>query len=128
MCPPGYRLTQIGKIIEKRLNNIKNEFTTAKIEEYIIMPNHVHFILQIIERVDTRPTPTISDIICSFKSRTTNDIIKKVKQGEINYYDSRIWQRNYYEHVIRNEKEYYKIVEYIQNNPLKWEEDKYFEM
>ena len=92
------------------------------------MPNHVHFILQIIERVDTRPTPTISDIICSFKSRTTNDIIKMVKQGKINYFDAKIWQRNYYEHVIRNEKEYYKILEYIQNNPLKWEEDKYFEM
>ena len=36
-----------------------------------------------------------------------------------------MWQRNYYEHIIRNEKEYYKICEYIQNNPLKWEEDQY---
>lgn len=91
------------------------------------MPNHVHFILQIIERADTRPAPTIADIICSFKSRTTKDIIKIVKQRNINYYDTKIWQRNYYEHIIRNEKEYYKIVEYIRNNPLQWKEDKYYE-
>ena len=91
------------------------------------MPNHVHFILQIIERADARPAPTISDIICSFKSRTTNDIIRIVKQGNINHFGTKIWQRNYYEHVIRNEKEYYKIVEYIRNNPLKWKEDRYYE-
>lgn len=90
------------------------------------MPNHIHFILQIIERADTRPAPTVSDIICSFKSRTTNDIIKIVKQGKINCFDTKIWQRNYYEHIIRNEKEYYKIVEYIRNNPLRWEDDTYF--
>lgn len=96
-----------------------------KINEYIIMPDHVHFILQIIERADTRPAPTVSDVICSFKSKTTNDIIKMVKRGEINCFDTKIWQRNYYEHIIRNEKEYYKILEYMEYNPLKRLEENY---
>ena len=39
---------------------------------------------------------------------------------------TKLWQRNYYEHIIRNEKEYYKIIEYVRTNPLKWEEDKYY--
>ena len=59
-------------------------------------------------------TPTICQIVKSFKILCSK---------EIGY---SIWQRNYYEHIIRNEKEYYKIIEYIRTNPLKWEEDKYY--
>ena len=51
------------------------------------------------------------------KSITTNRYIKEIKRK----FQKRIWQRNYYEHIIRNEKEYLKIYEYIDNNPLKWE-------
>ena len=61
--------------------------------------------------------PPLQKIIQGFKSVTTREFFK--------YGYKKIWQRNYYEHVIRNEKEYYKIVEYIQNNVLKWKEDKY---
>ncbi|MBR6504216.1 MAG: hypothetical protein IKT41_00590 [Clostridia bacterium] len=56
-------------------------------------------------------TPTISKIINSYKSIVTK---------EIGY---QIWQRNYYEHIIRNEKELYAIIEYIQNNPINWRKD-----
>ena len=41
-------------------------------------------------------------------------------------FDRQIWQRGYYEHIIRNDREYQKIYEYIENNPVKWEEDKYY--
>ena len=53
-------------------------------------------------------------------------IIKEVKNGNMKRFNDQIWQRNYYEHIIRNEKEYYKILEYIKTNPLKWEEDIYY--
>ena len=52
---------------------------------------------------------------------------KALKVGIYKSFDKRIWQRNYYEHIIRNEKEYYRIKEYIQNNVVNWKEDKYFE-
>ena len=58
--------------------------------------------------------PIIPNIIKSFKTICTKE------------YGKQIWKRNYYEHIIRNEKEYYKIIEYIITNPLKWEEDKYY--
>ena len=58
--------------------------------------------------------PTIPNVIKSFKTICTKE------------YAEQIWQRNYYEHVIRTEKEYYKIIEYIITNPLKWEKDKYY--
>lgn len=126
MCPPGIRLSNIGKIIEEQLYDLNRQFKNIRLDSYVIMPNHLHVIIEILKRADTRPAPTISEIICSFKSRTTNLIIKEIKNEKIQQFDSKIWQRNYYEHVIRNEKEYYKIIEYIQENPIKWEEDKYY--
>ena len=120
------KLTEIGRVIEKNYLNIENEFKNIKLHNYVIMPNHIHGIIEIMERADTRPAPTISDIICSFKSRTTNEISIGIREGKYDAYQKRFWQRNYYEHVIRNEKEYLQILEYIQYNPLNWIYDKYY--
>ena len=104
------------KITEQNLIEIKQHFKAIKIHDYIIMPNHVHFI---IEKISVgagldQPRIRISDVIGLFKSGVSR---------QLGY---SIWQRNYYEHIIRNEKEYLEILEYIQNNPLKWKEDKYY--
>ena len=66
----------------------------------------------------------LSDIICSFKSKTAMKYLKYNKMNNIYY--KKLWQRNYYEHIIRNEKEYWMIYEYIENNPLKWKFDQYY--
>ena len=118
------KLTPIGEKIEEIYLNLEKEFQHIKLQEYVFMPNHIHGIIEICKRADTRPAPTICDIICSFKSRTTCNYIKKVKQGIWKSFNRRIWQRNYYEHIIRNEKEYMKICEYIKNKPSRWKDDK----
>ena len=116
-------LTYAGKLREKIYLNLKNEFVNIKLHDYVIMPNHIHGIIEIRERADTGPAPTISDIICSFKTRTTGCILKEIKKGKIPPIEKRVWQRNYYEHIIRNEKELYAIIEYIRYNPINWNED-----
>ena len=60
-----------------------------------------------------------------FKTMTTNEYIKMVKQNLLPCFDKSIWQRNYHEHIIRNEQEYNKITEYINNNPILWTNDCY---
>lgn len=69
------------------------------------------------------PAPTLGDIICSFKTTTTLEYIKGVKEGRYKSFNKRIWQRNYYEHIVRNEREYNMICNYIENNPLNWKKD-----
>ena len=69
---------------------------------------------------------SIPVIVQSFKRHTTIEYIKMVKWNIVPPFEKRIWQRNYYEHIIRNEKSYYQIAEYIRNNPLKWQKDKYY--
>ena len=111
---PQIELTQIGKIVKKYLENYNIKTTNIYIDEYIIMPNHVHLIIKLTNGSPRGATPTIPQIINSYKSMVS----KK--------FGNTIWQRNYYEHIIRNEKEYIEIKEYIKNNPLKWENDKYY--
>ena len=66
---------------------------------------------------------SIPTIVQWFKTMTTNEYIRQVKQNDWKPFNGKLWQRNYYEHIIRNEIELNQIREYIMNNPLKWEYD-----
>ncbi|OGC57072.1 hypothetical protein A3H26_00160 [candidate division WWE3 bacterium RIFCSPLOWO2_12_FULL_36_10] len=137
-------LNDIGNMIEKWWNKIPEPFNMAKLDVFQIMPNHVHFVLIIYRRRGiacnaqpntmcnaqydvgfARKTPTfgtvttgsLSCVIRSFKSECTKQIRRIVNNPNMI-----IWQRNYYEHIIKNETEYIKIKRYIQSNPSKWKE------
>ena len=77
--------------------------------------------------IESAPTNTtnLSQIIQTFKRYSTIEYIKMVKQNILPCFHKRIWQRNYHEHIIRNEIDYYKIAEYIKNNPVLWKDDCY---
>ena len=104
------------------------------------MPNHIHGILIVgadrsAENVGAtlavaqnngagaRPAPTVGEIVGAFKSLCIHDWLTYMKEKKIDAV-GKFWQRNYYEHVIRNEYELNKIREYIKNNPLKWSLDR----
>ena len=74
----------------------------------------------------TTEKKSIGDIIGAFKSLTTNEYICGVKNGKFPPFEKRIWQRNYYEHIIRDEQSLEKIQNYIIQNPQKWQDDKFF--
>ncbi len=146
-------LNDAGKMIEKLWQDIKNDFSNIVLHEYVIMPNHLHGIIEITvgadsisaqstqigsklpidinmkssTRADMESAPTktnIPAIIQSFKRHTTIRYIQMVKENILPPFHKKIWQRNYWEHVIRNEQSYLEISEYIQNNPAKWSIDK----
>jgi putative transposase len=118
------KLTQIGYIVEQHLKNINVVYSNAKLDCYTVMPNHIHFIVIIEDslqheeggRLRAAAPTSLSKIVNSFKTITS----KK--------YGKTLWQRNYYEHVIRKDNELHEIREYIMNNPAKWELDKYFSL
>ena len=103
-------LTREGEIVEQNLKQIEQTFENTTIDEYVIMPNHIHMIITINEE----EAISISRIIKQYKMYVS----KKLGYS--------IWQKSYYDHIIRNEKEYYKIKQYIQNNIINWKMDKYF--
>lgn len=104
------KLTKQGNIVKQNINKIEQIYRNIMIDEYVIMPNHIHILILI----NYKNNLTISKIIKHLKTNITR---------EIKY---SIWQKSFYEHIIRNEKEYIRIKEYIKNNVINWKKDKYF--
>ena len=96
----------------------ERKFSNATIEKYIIMSDHLHMIVTIKE---SRPGCSLPDIMRYFKTMTTNEYIRGVKAGLFPAFDQKLWQKSYYDHVIRNQQDFNEILEYIENNPLKWD-------
>lgn len=119
-------LNDAGNMIEKIYCNLHNTYKNIVLHEYVVMPNHFHGIIQI-QRADMESAPTdLPTIVQTFKRHTTIEYINGVKNNIYPPFNKQIWQRGYHEHIIRNEQELQKIRQYIQNNPAKWQEDKYF--
>ncbi len=93
---------------------LEQRYPLLKIDQYVIMPNHIHAILLLQETAGVNPRPTIMDIVCAYKSLTTRQC-KKVQPID------KLFQTSFYEHVIRDREDYNEIAEYIVNNPKQWE-------
>ncbi len=74
----------------------------------------------------TRVAPTLGDIVGAFKSIAANEYIRNVKNNDWPPFKGSLWQRNYYEHIIRDERDLNRVREYVVNNPYKWQEDEYY--
>lgn len=110
-------LTDYGEIVETELLNVQDRYKHIFIDQYVIMPNHVHAIV-VIEKFETCDLmPTLSDVVCAFKSIAT---IKCKKIGNID----KLFQNSFYDHVVRCREEYIEIVKYIVDNPVNWLFDK----
>ncbi|MCL2773817.1 MAG: transposase [Oscillospiraceae bacterium] len=119
------KLNHAGQMIQNIFDETINSYNTVISDIYVIMPNHFHCILSL-SRADIESAPTVGDIIQSFKRNTTIKYINGVKSGIYPSFNKRIWQRNYYEHIIRDDEEYQTIWQYIDENPAKWDKDKYY--
>ena len=131
-------LNDAGKIAKECWLDVTEHYPNTRLHECVIMPNHVHGILQIVNNAgvgvqDIEPLQqpkqnqyqkiiprSIGSMVRGFKIGVTKWFRKNT-----NVYT--VWQRNYYEHIIRNEQSYYKISEYIIKNPSHWLTDKYYE-
>lgn len=110
---PKIQLTPIGKIVDKYINS-SNKIQGVVIDKYVIMPDHIHMIINIVNGSMWASTPTkaVSSVVRSLKILTTKEIGKS------------IFQRSYNDHIIRGEQDYLEIWQYIENNPLKYKLNK----
>ena len=125
------RYSRFGKVVDFRWRQIEKRFDNVSVGEYVIMPNHVHGIIEIHGRVTRgrprRVSPTsLFDVLYWFKSITTSDYVHGVQQGSFDRFDKRLWQRSYYDHIIRNNEDLIRIMKYIHENPSKWHDDEYY--
>lgn len=116
-------LNDAGKMIDKQWNALITRFPNIELDVYQIMPNHFHGIVVLVgaSLVDA---PILGDIIGAFKSITTHEYIHGVEERHWQRFSKRLWQRNYYEHIIREEADLNRVRNYIQSNPANWDNDK----
>ncbi len=111
--------TPFGHLTQNIWNELPNHYTGVAPDALIVMPNHIHGIIWLTD--NNTDNMTLSDVIHRFKSFTTNKYIDGVKNLGWPEFNRRVWQRNYYEKIIRNENALNQIREYIVNNPIAWE-------
>lgn len=128
-------LSACGKIAEEEIAvvNQKREGQFIEITQYVIMPNHIHMIICIFkpdffreyrqEDFSKPVSQAISSVMRSYKAAVTKRV-HDVSDG-VNM-PGKIWQSRYFDHIIRSDKSYEKIYEYIETNPLRWEKDKFY--
>ena len=129
----GILLSQVGEIAKTYWLEIPSHFENVEIDEFVVLPNHVHGILILqsdnvhdhsvangSNESPTLPLPkSLSSLIRSYKSVVT-------RWARANGYSTFAWQPRFYDHIIRDEEDLRRIRKYIRENPLKWELDEYF--
>lgn len=120
-----------ARIIEKNFLETLGQYEGIESPILVIMPNHFHAIITISQngrflREDIESSPTISQIVQSFKRHSTVEYSKMVKKGVLPPYENQLWQRSYYDHVIRNDADYEEIYRYIYENPIRWQDDELY--
>ena len=113
----GALLRPVGRIAEQLLLHLPQHYP-VQIDKHVVMPNHLHCILHV-----TVPSSAVSlsGIVCAYKSLTT-----KAANQAMRTPGRKLWQRSYYEHIIRDEIDYQEIWQYIDENPQKWEIDRLY--
>jgi REP element-mobilizing transposase RayT len=123
---PIIRLSDVGKVVEKYIRSTNN-IPEITVDKYVIMPNHIHLLLSVaVENGTSRaPSPTQSQ-----QTSRTNQLLphaistlKRFVNRDVGY---NVFQRSFYDHVVRGEQDYREIWQYIDTNPYKWQEDCFF--
>ena len=143
------KLNLFGKIAEEEWLKTEQIRDNIQLHEFIVMPNHFHAIVEIIFSKDNKepeelnlfksPSQSIGSIVRGYKGAITKRIKEVIYnedyKGVLRYaplisisldLSKSIWHRNYHDHIIRNQKDYIRIAEYIENNPFTWKDDRYY--
>ena len=105
----------LRKLVEQHISKIETHYQCVQLDKYVVMPNHIHMILVLNQGQQVN----IQQVIGQFKSGVTRTARKNTGEKQI-------WQRSFHDHVIRDQAGYEKIWLYIENNPIKWEEDCFY--
>lgn len=109
-------LTDLGQMVDRLILDIPNHYPNVTVDKHIVMPNHIHLILRLEENGRMISAPT----------KSTSTIIGQMKRISSKLAGRPLWQKGYYDHIIRNEPDYLRIWQYIDTNPAKWTEDEYY--
>ena len=116
LAPPEItvKLKPCGEIVKEQLQLIETRFLGVTVEDYVIMPDHIHAVIFLHGKAGgASPSPTLDDVICAFKSLTSRSCKQK-------YGIEKMFQRSSAEHIVRDREDYETRRKYIYENPKRW--------
>ncbi len=122
----GEQLSEIGTIIDEEIKNIPTHYSDVKIDNYVVMPNHVHILLTIgCDALPNNDETVLKEITGKSEHHKLDRVIGLFKAGatrRIHQYepDLKIWQKSYFDHIIKNKQDYNETWDYIDANPIRW--------
>ena len=117
------QLNEAGRAIAEAWTALPARFPRVDVDAFVVMPNHLHGILAFEAHGEEVAGPPLGEVVGAFKSVTTVEYGRGVRAAGWSAYRARLWQRNYFEHVIRDERSLEQIRQYIIDNPLQWDLD-----
>ena len=125
--PAQMQFSPIGQIVYNEIQEIENHYTNVKVLKFVVMPNHVHIILQIQLPVSSYGTDksvpySISSVVGQMKAASS----RKSRHQRLLSENQQLWQKSFHDHIIRGESDYLKIWKYIDENPSKWALDCFY--
>jgi REP element-mobilizing transposase RayT len=135
-------LNDSGKMVQQTWHEMHEHYPDIEIGEFVVMPDHIHGIITMNNKINnvgathrgcpsttnvctaTNCAISLPNLIHYLKTRTTNKYIDGVKTHSWQAFNKKLWQRNYYEHVIHDEAEYARIAKYIRKNPISWRKNR----
>jgi REP element-mobilizing transposase RayT len=124
------QLTKIGSLIKMHIEQLPRVYSGLQADDYVIMPNHVHILISInLQREDTGKdgramlAPTGG---CGASTTRISRVVQQLKGSVTKKAGRAVWQKSFHDHVVRDEKDLLRIIEYIQESPAKWMEDRYY--
>ena len=117
---PQVQLLPMGEIADKYIRQLHNFYQNIYVEDYVIMPNHIHLLLQVKEEGPSgTPVPTVQNSVIS-------RFVSTFKRFCNREYGMNIWQRSAYDHIIRDQADFDQHLQYILENPFGWQKDTYY--
>ena len=117
---PRPRLSESGKIVKQWIQVISQKYPSVFVDKFVIMPNHIHLLISF-DKGRGNPAPTISNVIGWLKYQITADI------NRLSHTTGQpVFQRSFYDHIIRSEQDYRTKWNYIDTNPYRWSDDEYY--
>ncbi len=121
------QFTEIGQIVKEFIEMLPSRYPNLTVENSVIMPNHIHLLLRIDAERALREAPLRTDKGRSLLAKAIGFLkMNSSKRFHQKYPEQELWQRSFHEHVVRNENDYREIWAYIDENPVRWAEDRYY--
>ena len=122
----GENLSECGVIVDEEIKKIPAHYSDIKIDNYVVMPNHVHILLTIgCDALPNNEKTIFNEVLGKSEHQKLDKVVGLFKAGVTRRIhrripDLKIWQKSYYDHIIKNEKDYNETWDYIDANPIRW--------